>query len=164
MASGDTLAVFTPLFNEPPATAYATPDLRNGHPVLDFDATADESAVFTGVLPRHYAANGITVNLHWAGSSATSGTCRWQATFEAISGHDIDSDGFVAAQSAGGSANGTSGIETVTSIPFTDGAQIDSIVAGGVFRLKVTRDADGTSGTDDMTGDAELLAVELVET
>jgi hypothetical protein len=41
---------------------------------------------------------------------------------------------------------------------------MDSVAAGEIFRLKITRDADGTSGTDDLTGDAELLGVEVKET
>lgn len=45
MASGDTLLIFTPQCNEPPAVDFATLDLRNSHLVLDFDATAIESAV-----------------------------------------------------------------------------------------------------------------------
>lgn len=164
MASGNTLVVFTPLANEQPAASGATFDVRNGHPVLDFDAAADEIAVFTGVLPRHYAGGGLTVDLHWAATSATSGTCRWAVAIEAIAAQDLDADGFATAQTAGGTADGTSGIETVTSIAFTDGAQMDSLAAAGAFRLQVTRDADGTSGTDDMTGDAELIAVEIRET
>ena len=47
---------------------------------------------------------------------------------------------------------------------FTDGAQMDSLSAGEAFRLKLRRDADGTSGTDDVTTDAELLLVEVKET
>lgn len=164
MASGNTLNVFTPQQNEAPTANYATLDTRNGHLVLDFDATTDESAVFKSILPRHYAGGGLTVSIHWTATSATSGSCRWQVQLEAISGQDIDSDGFASAQSNGGTANGTSGIETVTTVTFTDGAQMDSLAAGGAFRLKVTRDADGTSGTDDMTGDAELIAVEIKET
>lgn len=164
MASGDSLLIFGPLSNEPPSSAFATIDLRNGHPVLDFDAATDESAVFTGILPRRYGGGGLTVYLHWTATSATSGATRWEVAFEAISGLDIDADSFAATQSAGGTANGTSGIETVTTVAFTDGAQMDSVAAGGAFRLKVTRDANGTTGTDDMTGDAELLAVEIKET
>lgn len=164
MASGNTLAVFTPLHNEPPASAFATVDTRNSHPVLDFDAAADESAVFTGVMPRHYGNGGITVKLVWAATSATSGTARWLTALERVIGQDIDSDGFATANSAGGTANGTSGIPTETEIAHTNGAEMDSVVAGDTFRLKVTRDADGTSGTDDMTGDAELIAVEIRET
>lgn len=164
MASGNTLNTFAPQDNEPPTSAFATLDTRNLHPVLDFDAATDEAAVFSGVLPRHYAGGGVTVYLHWSATSATSGSARWQAAFEAVSGQDIDSDGFASAQSAGSATNGTSGVETITTIAFTDGAQMDSVAAGGAFRLKINRDADGTTGTDDMTGDAELIAVEIKET
>lgn len=166
MASGDTLCVFSATDNHPPAANYATPDVRNSHPVLDFDADADESAIFAGVLPRSYAGGGLTITVHWAASSATSGSCRWQTAIERIgaAGQDIDSDGFATANSAGGTADGTSGKTTATPIAHTSGAEMDSLAAAETFRLKVTRDADGTSGTDDMTGDAELLAVEIKET
>jgi len=39
---------------------------------------------------------------------------------------------------------------------------MDSVAAGELFRIKVTRDADNES--DDMAGDAELSAVEIRET
>lgn len=163
MATGQTLCVFTPQANQPPATNYATPDTRNSIFVLDFDPSTDESAIFEGVLPRNYAGGGLTVTLKWAATSATSGTCRWAVQFEK-GDTDIDSDSFATANTAGGTASGTSGIETSTLITFTDGAGIDSLAVGDRFRMKVFRDADGTSGTDDMTGDAELLTVEIKET
>jgi len=83
---------------------------------------------------------------------------------ERITGLDIDADSFAAMQDIGVTANGTSGIEVVGSITFTDGAQMDSIVAGDLFRLKIRRDADGTNGTDNIVTDMELLAVEVTET
>ena len=163
---GDMLNMFNPYNNEPPSSNYATLDTRNQHPVLDFDDTTDEAVVFTGILPRNYVGNGLTVIIHWVASTSTTIThyCRWQAAFEALNEQDIDSDDFASAQSAGGNPNSTCGIETTTSIDFTDGAQMDSIAIGGVFRLKINRDADGTSGTDDMSDDAELIFVEVKET
>lgn len=164
MASGDTLIAFFPADNEPPSASFATLDTRNGHPVLDFDAGADESAIFTGVLPRNYAGGGLTVYVHWAATSATSGDCIWNAAFERIGegSQDIDSDGFASAQAGTATAPGTSGNVDIQAITFTDGAQIDSIAAGESFRLKITRDAD--NGSDTMAGDAELVAVEIKET
>jgi hypothetical protein len=41
---------------------------------------------------------------------------------------------------------------------------MDSLAAGEAYRLKIRRDADGTSGTDDITTDAELIAVNVKET
>lgn len=166
MASGATLLVFTTAANQPPAAAYATPDLRNGLLVLDFDPAVDESAIVVGILPRVYGGGGITVYLHWMATTAVAGSCRWQVAFERHQPgtDDSDADSFAAPQSAGGVAPAVSGAELVTAIPFTDGAQLDGLLAGERFRLKVTRDADGTSGTDDMAGDAELVAIELKET
>ena len=164
MASGNTLAVFTPLHNEPPATVYATLDLRNGHPCLDFDAATDEDAVFTGILPANYAGGGLTVTLIWAATSATSGDVVWNAAIERMDdeGIDIDSDSFAAAQAATATAPAATGQLQYTSITFTSGAQMDSLAATEMFRIKVTRDAN--AGGDTMVGDAELLGVRISET
>lgn len=164
MASGQTLAIFTPLNNEPPASAFATLDLRNGHPVLDFDAGVAENAIFTFVLPRNYGGGGLTVYIHWAATSAITGDCVWNAAFERIGEgqQDIDADGFATAQAATATAPATSGNVDIQAIPFTDGAQMDSLAVGEAFRLKITRDAANASDT--MTGDAELVAVEIKET
>lgn len=164
MASGDTLLIFTPLMNEPPAASFATLDTRNAHVVLDFDGAADEEAVFKGVMPAHYASGGLTVKVHVAFTSATSGTANIECHLERITGLDIDADSFATFQDVGVTANGTSGIEVVGSITFTSGAAMDSIVVGDLFRLKIRRDADGTNGTDDITTDMELLGIEVLET
>lgn len=140
-------------------------DTRNGHLVLDFDGATDEEAVFEGVLPRRYGGGGLTVNLHVAFTSATTGSVRFQAAIERIdaSGLDIDADSFAAFQGGGGSAPGTSGQVIVVAVAFANGAEMDSLAVGEAFRLKIRRDADGTSGTDDIATDAELLRVELLE-
>lgn len=166
MATTNFMAVFTPLSNEPPASAYATLDTRNSHIVLDFDGATDEEAVFSGVLPENYAGGGLTIDTFWAFTSATTGSLRVQAGIERIdaSSLDIDADSFAAFQSAGGSAPGTNGQVIKVTITMTNGAQMDSLAAGEIFRLKIRRDADGTSGTDDITTDAELLGVDVKET
>jgi hypothetical protein len=152
-----TYAVFTAEHNQPPATAFATLDTRNSIAVLDFDAATDESAVFVGVIPEGASlGSGLKVFIHWMASTATSGNCRWGVQFEK-SGTDLDSDSFDTATEAHSAANGTSGIETVTEITAT---AIDSLAAGDRFRLKVFRNADDATN-DTMTGDAELVAVEV---
>ena len=163
MASGDSLLIFTPLHNEPPSSSNATLDTRNSHPCLDFDAASPEEAVFSAIMPRHYAGGGITVYLHYAMSSAEANTVDWDAAFERIGDQqlDIDGDSFAAAQSVDNTTvPGTSGLVDIVSVAFTNGAQMDSVAVGELFRLKVTRDATN----DDAAGDAELLGVELKET
>jgi hypothetical protein len=153
-----TLAVFTAEHNQPPATAFATLDTRNSIAVLDFDATTDESAVFVGIIPEAASlGSGLKVFIHWMASTATSGNCRWGVQFEKSGTNVGVADSFDTAAEAHSAANGTSGIETVTEITITT---IDSLAAGNRFRLKVFRNADDATN-DTMTGDAELIAVEV---
>ena len=163
MASGNTLIIFAPQDNEPPASNFATLDTRNGHLVLDFDATTAESAVFTGILARNYAGGGITVYVHYAATSATSGTGGWTVEFERIGdgSQDIDSDGFASAQTiTAATVPATSGNIDILNVAVTDGANIDSIAVGESFRVRIKRD----TANDDAAGDLELLRVELKET
>jgi hypothetical protein len=163
MATGNTLCVFMPNDNEPPTAAFATLDTRNLHPVLDFDAAADESAVFSAVLPRHYAGGGLTITLIWAASTAVTGDVVWNTAIERLDiGTDSDADSFAAANAATATASATSGAPIYTTIAHTAGAQMDSLAAGEAFRLKVTRNA--VAAGDTIAGDVELLAVEIKET
>ncbi len=162
MTSGDSLVQFGALHNEPPSSNGATIDLRNQHPVLDFDDTTNESAVFSAIMPQHYGGGGVTVYLHYAMTSATSGDIDWDVSFERIGDQqqDINNDGFAAVQSVDNTTvPATSGNVDIVSIAFTDGAQMDGVAVGEMFRLKVTRDA----ASDTATGDAELLKAEVQE-
>lgn len=151
-----TYAVFTPMTSQPPATAYATLDTRNSIAVLDFDASTEESIFWVGVMPESASlGSGLKVRIHWLATSGTSGDVKWGAKFEAMT-TDLDSDSFDTETTGTSTTSGTSGIETVTEITCT---AIDSIAAGGMFRLSIARKA--ADGADTMTGDAEIVAVEL---
>jgi len=157
-----TLVRFTPACNEAPSANFATLDTRNGHPVLDFDDAADESAIFSGIMPHDYRGTGVVVYIHYAMTSAEADTVDWDASFERIGDQqlDIDGDSFAAVNSVDNTTvPGTTGLVDVVSIAFTDGADMDSVAAGEGFRLKITRDAVN----DDAAGDAELLLVEIKE-
>lgn len=166
MATGDSLCTFFPANGEPPASNYATLDTRNVTLVLDFDDTTDESMEFAGFMPRHYDGGGITVTVGWAATTATSGTISLDVAFKSISddADDLDSKAFAAANNANPTTASASGEVDYATITFTDGADMDSIAAGEYFRMLITRDADGTTSTDDMTGDMELVFVEIKET
>ena len=152
-----TYAVFAATDNQPPASAFATLDTRNSTATLDFDSATDENAVFVGITPEAASlGSGLIVRLHWMATTATSGNVRWGVQFER-SNTDLDSDSFDTAVEATAAANATSGIITTTAITVTT---IDGITAGDVFRLKVFRNADDATN-DTMTGDAELVAVEI---
>jgi hypothetical protein len=151
-----TYATFTATDNHPTATAFATLDTRNSIAVLDFDDASTESAVFVGVIPEAASlGSGLIVSLRWMATTATSGDVRWSVAWEK-SNTDLDSDSYDSATASTATTNGTSGIVTVTNITCTT---IDSLAAGDLFRLRVQR--IGGDGADTMTGDAELIAVEV---
>ena len=162
MASGDTLAVWGATGGYTPPLSFAFDGVRKGVPIKVYVDGSDTSAIFLGVLPRRYGGNGLTVRLH-AFHVPTSGDSRWLVAIER-SNTDIDADSFAADQGGSITANGTSGISSNTDIAFTSGAQMDSLAAGEPFRLRVTRDGDGTTGTDNATGDAQLWLIEMRET
>lgn len=163
MASGDTIAIFYPQDNEPPASGFATLDTRNSHPILDFVIT--EIAIFSFVMPRNYGGNGVTVYLHYSMSAAITNDIRLDTTFERIGDQqqDIDIDGF--------DPTGVNGTDTIVPVTLgnvdiinnvhSNGPRIDSLEVGEGGRLKITRTA--VAGTD-ATGDLELIFIELKET
>lgn len=163
MASGATLAVLHPYGTEPPASNPAVFDVRNAHPVLSFDTTTQEVAVWTVIMPRNYAGGGITVYVHWAAASATTGTIGWDVSIERIGdgSQDIDSDGFATAQTITAvTVPGTTGNVDITNVAIANGADMDSVAAGEAFRIRIRRDV----ANDTAAGDAQLVMVEIKET
>lgn len=154
-----TLDYFLPTDNEPPASNFATLDTRNSHPVLDFDTTTQETAIFRGVIPANVSlAGGVTVYAQWAATSATSGTIGWDVAFERITsgGLDIDGDSFGTAQTiTATTVSGTSGITLVSSVNFSQAQLPASLTNGDMYRLRIRRDV----ANDSAAGDAELLMV-----
>lgn len=166
--SGTTLSASTPaltsllVFNafnaQPPATAFATFDTRNSIAVLDFDDGAtNEATSFVSVIPEGAnLASGLKIRLHWMATSATTGVVRWGVQIE-CGNTDLDSDSYDTAVEANTTTSGTAGIPVVTEITTTS---LDGLTAGDLFRLRVYRDSSDTTN-DTMTGDAELIAVEV---
>lgn len=160
----DTLCTFLPHTSFPPATAYATRDVRNTTPVLDFNDSTDEAALWFDVLPIRYAEGGLTVEILFAMTSAATGDVVWCAQIErvGIEVQSLDSDGFASAKSVTVTVSGTASYVQKATIAFSDGAEMDSLESGEPFRLKVYRDANHASDT--ATDDAELVAVHVKET
>ena len=166
MASGDSLCFANALNNQPPSTSFATFDIRNNIPVLDFDDTADEVARFGLFMPNHYSGGGVTLTIGWMATSATTGTISLDGAFKSITNDvdDIDSKTFASDNNANPTTSSVSGKVIYTTIDFTDGSDMDSVQAGEYFELRVRRDANGTTSTDNMVGDMELLFIEIKET
>jgi hypothetical protein len=152
-----------PQFGIPTATNYATLGLRNRFPVLQFDDTADESIVFSPLMPQAYNSGDIKLILRTSGATAISGAAKVSVALERIGDgqQDIDSDGFTDYHGQVVSIPAISGHVNDTEVKFSSGVDMDSIVAGEKFRVKVTR--FGSDGNDDMSGDLELHNIDLVE-
>jgi hypothetical protein len=162
MASGDVIEIFYPASNEPPTANYATLDTRNSHPVLDFDDTTAEFAIFTGLL-MGYAGGGITVSVGFSATSATTNTIGFTVEIERIGDQvlDIDADSFATAQTITAvTVPSTSGLVDVVSVNISNGANMDSLANGEQFRLRLKRDV----ANDTATGDAEVHWIKIVET
>ena len=172
MASGDTLLILTPLHNTPPATIYATLDTMTGAstpaesiPVLDFDDTTVEYADFYIVIPGHYAGTtGVTLTFVWSAAAAANNGI-WAAAFRRVAddAEDLDTTAHTYVYNDTGDITAPSAIGEVSydDITFTDGADMDSVVADDYAILRVRRPAP--SGTK-ITGDCSIHAIHLKET
>jgi hypothetical protein len=158
--------IFFPAHNEAPSAQAATLDLRNGRPVLDFDAQATEAALFTGVFPRAYGAAGVTVDVGYSMTSATGGSIQWGLRLERIGDQQLDVDGD--SWATGGFTTAvtvptTPGNVDVVSLNFANGSAMDSVAAGEQFRLRVQRGVNENEATAGASGDAELHWVRIRE-
>jgi hypothetical protein len=142
-----------------PASNGAGISSRNAHPVLTFDDTTDESAIWSGAMSEDYDGSAaVDVIVVSTAATATSGSVGWEVSIERVAnaGTDVDADSFDTAQTVSAAVSGTSGIATYATVAFADQTEMDGLQAGEYFRLKLTRDASVAS---DHTGDAEVYAV-----
>jgi hypothetical protein len=135
---------------------------RNGQVHIGFDAAATESMIYgpCRMQPDYDSAANLTLTLTWVAASATTGDVRWQVEVEyvAAGAFDIDADGFASAVQATSTTDATSG-ETAAAVFTLSNANLDSVIAKGLFRLKVSR--LGADGADTMAGDAQLRDIVL---
>ena len=175
MASGDTLFVLQPHGSVPPSANAATLDTIAGGstpneawPCLDFDDGTDEFADWPNlIMPLHYAGTtGITLTLIWAAPGETTVTeeCVWGAALQLVSDDDVvlTVDASYAYNYVTADPPSVANEVAYDVITFTDGADMDSVEAGEMFNLRITRDADHAD--DDATGDCCLLAIIIKET
>lgn len=157
-----TYARFTPLDNQPTTSAYATFDTRDsGVAVLDFDSTALEHAAFVSALPEAADTSaGLKIRIAWTPDAATTAEAVWGVAFQRIDlTTDLDADAFSNFVTASAAASGTAGVPVITELTLTGTANLDSIVAGDFFRVRISR--DGTHTSDALTADACLVGVEI---
>lgn len=171
MASGDSLVFVTALSATPPSANAATLDNFTGAAnhvinVLDFDpGSTEESADFLCLMPRHYDGGGVTITIGWS-SDAITGNVVWSAAFKSVSDDtdDLDTKAYAAQQDSAASATAsTAGRVDYATITFTDGGQMDSVAAGEMFFLRITRSSADANDTLN-SNDAEFHFAEIRET
>jgi hypothetical protein len=154
---------FEPSDGLPPASNYATFDLIAGSnfpvPCLDFDASTDETAFFFFNALSFVSGLPVTVTIQWYADTASSGNVVWEASIAAITPdvdtQDIETKAFAAISYVQDTHLGTTN-QRLHQCAITL-ANVDSLAAGDYVVLKISRDANGTNATDDLTGDASLV-------
>lgn len=149
-----TYSRFNPKDSNPPAAAYAQLDIQGDVEVVAFDATLVESIFFQDIVPEGASVSTFVVNIKWA-AAAITGAVVWGVQFERMT-TTLGVDSYDTAVEATTTTNGTTLVPSTTSITIST---LDSIATGDAYRISVYRNA--TSGSDTMTGDALLFAVEV---
>jgi hypothetical protein len=126
----------------------------------DFDATTDETIERSWMLPGDWNSGALDVKFRWKAASI-SGAVGWCLQIARTADGATSSTTF-AGQGSGNcvsdTAKGTTLQEndaTITNVTCT------SCASGDRLKLRISRDANGTAVTDDMTGDAKLIGIEL---
>jgi hypothetical protein len=158
-----TRAVLAPFSAEFPSSNFPGLTTVNARPALAFDASTQETAYWTLVAPQGLS-GALSCVITYMMASATSGTVEFEVAVEAVTdGDSTDLDAttsFGTVNASGATAvPGTAGYIDQVSVTLTNA---DSIAAGDLVRISISRDAD--DGTNDTaTGDLYLLAAELRE-
>ena len=134
--------------------------VQTHHDAISFADAATQSAYWSLKLPPGWAGRNLTARLVWAPSSTNTGDCRWvialylQKAGTTLSASAEDADTSVQA------GNGTADRPQV----HTNGGTLSlaNFAEGDSLSFRVAR--TGADAGDTFTGDARLLAVELVVT
>lgn len=167
MATTEALFTWDMLSNMYLGANPATPDQDGDVHVRAFVNGTDQFLEVHGVMPVHYAGTtGVTLTFYSMTPSggATSGNFAWEAAFASITtGVDAPATKTFAAVNTTGAVatNGTARVETISTITFTDGADMDSVVAGESFKLRINRD---TGIASNHSGIRHIWLVQLKET
>jgi hypothetical protein len=158
-----TRAILTPFSAEFPSSNFPGLSTVNARPVLAFDASTQETTYWTLVAPQALT-GALSCVITYMMASATSGNIEFEVAVEAITdadATDLDATTSFDTVNASGAITvpGTAGYIDQVSVTLTNA---DSVAAGDLLRISISRDAD--DGTNDTaTGDLYLLAAELRE-
>lgn len=158
-----TRAILTPLSAEFPSSNFPGLTTINARPALAYDASTQETAYWTLVAPQGLT-GALSCVVTYMMASATSGTIEFEVAVEAVTdgdATDLDATTSFDTVNASGATTvpGTAGYIDQVSTTLTNA---DSIAAGDLIRISISRDADDATN-DTATGDLYLLTAELRE-
>ncbi len=172
MATGDPISV---LFKDgagiPPPSNYATPDsfaaATGTRVILDFvgsGGSVDEAYIDGFTMPGQYGGGGLDFVVDYSTDGTSVGAVQWEISVEVV--QDLD-DQDAAGQDFGTStditdtpATATANFNDRTAAGSVTHANCGSPVEGDRLRVKITRDHDHATNTDD----GQLHAVYVTET
>ncbi len=153
-----TRAWLDPLAASFPNSAYPQLLTVNQRPALAFDASTNETCYWTFRAPQGVTGT-LTVIIDLIMASATTGDTDWDVAVEAVtSGDAVDLDATTSFDAVNSTDNtvvpGTAGYMQQIAVTLTNN---DSLAAGDLVRISLTRDAV----SDTAAGDAYVLGAEF---
>lgn len=157
IAGTKTYCTFAADDNMPPGTGFTYYDLVNDKLVLSFPQSGDSYAVFGGIIPESaILTSGLRVRLHW--NSATTGkNVRWQTEF-ARNNTNLGVDSYDTAVLATATTSANPNFTIMTEII---NSNLDGIVTGDSFFLRIARKGSDAVNDTMITGSAQLSFVEI---
>lgn len=162
-AAGCNNATAGPVMDLPTANAPAVACVTGTNTqkaVLSFDDTTDESAQFTLMLPSTWTGN-IDINYIWY-AAATTGAVGWCAQLVSTADAETDDPAFPAQGASNCVSDTAKGATNQVNIASDTTITATGVAASELLHVRISRDANGGAVTDDMTGDAHLIGVELI--
>jgi len=138
-------------------TTALRPDLK----VLDYDPSTSEFAQFAITFPKSWDLGTVTFIPTWTPGNTDTGDCLWSLSGLSVAEGETADTAFSAPQTSLDAGIGT--VEDIQMGPESSAITIAGTKADGnqVF-FQLERNAD--DGTDDFTGDARLLGIQLFYT
>lgn len=147
-------AMDLPTSNAPAAACRTGSNFQKG--VLDFDSGTDESAYFGFLLPSDWTGN-IDASFVWSSTTTATDDVVWGIQVGCAANNESDDPSLNTASTVTDAYGGTSGNKVMTAA--VTGLTTTGCAASEWANFRVYRDAD--NGSDDLGGDARLIAVEL---
>jgi hypothetical protein len=142
--------------------AGALPTKYNGHMLCAFPSSGSPDVTMDGRMPDDYNEGTTLITVFWLSRTATTGNVRWRVEVERLAegGSSLGGDSFATAEEITDTVQGTVGELSYGQFSISH-ANMDSVEAGEIFRLRFTRDTGDAADT--MVGDAEIVGLAVHE-